>query len=49
VGQQFGPPPGTAILSSDLAIAKKQILYALPLQLKLLPSATGPAPAGSRP
>lgn len=31
--QQLGPPPGTAILSSDLAIAKKQILYALPYQL----------------
>jgi hypothetical protein len=49
VGQQFGPPPGTAILSSDLAIAKKQILYALPFQLKLLPSTTGPASAGNRP
>ncbi len=33
--QQYGPPPGTAILSSDLAIAKKQILYALPYQIRL--------------
>ena len=32
--QRFGPPPGTAVLNSDLAIAKKQILYALPHQLK---------------
>jgi hypothetical protein len=31
--QQFGPPPGTAILSSDLAVAKKQVLYALPYQI----------------
>ncbi|MBN1344561.1 MAG: hypothetical protein JXQ73_17860 [Phycisphaerae bacterium] len=31
--QQLGPPPGTAILSSDLAIAKKQVLYGLPHQL----------------
>ncbi len=31
--QRFGPPPGTAMLSADLALAKKQILYALPYQL----------------
>ncbi len=31
--QRLGPPSGTALLSSDLAIAKKQILYALPHQI----------------
>jgi len=46
----FGPPPGTAILSSDLAIAKKQILYALPHQLKSpAPGATTSLPVGDRP
>jgi hypothetical protein len=40
--RQLGPPSGTAILSSDLGIAKKQILYALPYQLNrppMMPSA----------
>jgi hypothetical protein len=46
--QPFGPPPGTAILSSELAIAKKQIIYALPYQLKWSAAAgtTGPAGGG---
>jgi len=48
--QQFGPPPGTAILSSDLAIAKKQVLYALPHQLKAQEyTTTAPAAGGKKP
>jgi len=48
--QPLGPPAGAAILSSDLAIAKKQIIYALPFQLKLtMPTTNVSSPGVSRP
>ncbi len=45
----LGPPPGTAILSADLAIAKKQILYALPHQLNWPSTQPAPSPSAGRP
>jgi len=47
--QQLGPPPGTAILHADLGIAKKQILYALPHQLKHSSLTPTTSPEGVRP
>jgi len=47
--RQLGPPSGTAILSADLAIARKQILYALPHQLHRPSTQPTPAPSPGRP